>query len=227
MASGTGALDRLVLVLEQARAMGLLGPGRVEAHIHHAQAYGEAIARLVAGLGAPGDDPQTAFDALDLGSGAGVPGLALALLWPRSRWHLLDAGRRRCDFVRQAVTTLDLDERVEVIEGRAEEVGRDPQHRGRYQVVTARGFGPPGVTAECAAPLLATAGWLLVSEPPEPDVQRWPVSALEELGLESVGLERNDQDGGATARIFAAHQARACPDRYPRRTGVPMKRPLF
>lgn len=212
----------LVPVFEEARAIGLLGPGPVESHVRHATAYAEAYARLRAQVASPPDQTGHSVDALDLGSGAGVPGLVLALLWPRSRWTFLDAGHRRCEFLRRATAILGLTSRTVVLERRAEEAGRDPGHRGCYQLVTARGFGPPGVTAECAAPLLSVGGELLVSEPPEPNHERWPGSGLDELGLERLTV-----DGGDSARIFVARQVRSCPDRYPRRTGVALKRPLF
>ncbi len=109
-----------------------------------------------------------------------------------------------------------------VVEDRAERVGRDPARRGMADLVVARSFGPPAVVAECAAPLLRPGGVLLVSEPPgEVDGDRWPGAPLGELGL---GTSRGIRDGyGYRAMV----QVRPCPDRYPRRVGVPAKRPLF
>ena len=89
-------------------------------------------------------------------------------------------------------------------------------------MVTARGFGPPAVTAECAAPLLAVRGRLVVSEPPEEDDRRWPTKALAELGLRPSG--RLEQ---AFARFQVLRQEQLCPVTFPRRSGVPAKRPLF
>ena len=112
-----------------------------------------------------------------------------------------------------------------MVAARAEEVGRDPAFRGLMPMVTARSFGAPAVTAECAAPLLRPGGILLVSEPPDgpegPD--RWPAGALAELGIEGPG--RLIEMGGYHFRRL--DQLRRCPDRYPRRTGVPSRRPLF
>lgn len=204
---------RLVEVLEEARRLGFLGPGPVADHIVHARAYAAA---------GSADDPSR--PALDLGSGGGVPGLVLAAEGGERRWTLVEANQRRCTFLVQAVATLDLGTRVEVVGGRAEEVGRDFGHRGRYGTVVARGFGRPAVTAECAAPLLAGGGLLLVSEPPEGAAEehgRWPAAELDGLGLALRTVTTGPP------RIAVLEQAEPCPEQFPRRVGIPAKRPLW
>ena len=112
--------------------------------------------------------------------------------------------------------------RVRVVAERAEVVGRDGAHRSTSPLVVARSFGPPAVTAECAAPLLATGGLLVVSEPPGGDGARWPVAGLALLGAVP---ERVFHTTKGTFQLI--RQASPCPERYPRRVGVPAKRPLF
>jgi 16S rRNA (guanine527-N7)-methyltransferase len=155
----------------------------------------------------------------DLGSGAGVPGLPLAIARPDLTVVLLDAGERRVAFLQDAVEALDLSDRVSVVHGRAEVLGRGPL-RGAFDAVVARAFGSPAVTAECGAPLLRPGGRLVVSEPPD-DGDRWPPEGLDQLGL-VVGASH---DRGARVRVL--EQVRPCPEAYPRRDGVPGKRPLF
>lgn len=157
--------------------------------------------------------------ALDLGSGAGVPGLALALAWPESAWILLDANGRRGRFLTRAIAELDLGSRAEVWIGRAEKLGREPGRRSICDLVVARGFAAPGVTAECAAPFLAVGGRLAVSEPPGGAAGRWPPQPLAQLGLRPLGF----QAGAAGIMVLALE--RACPEEFPRRS--PGKRPLF
>lgn len=199
-------MARLLSLWEAAQQQGLIGPGPVTDHLVHAE-------RFAASIGAP---PRSA---VDLGSGAGVPGLALALHWPTSHWWLLDANQRRSSFLAAAVEALDLGDRVVVDARRAEIVGRDPLHRFAHDLVVARSFGPPAVVAECAAPLLDQGGHLVVSEPPE-DRDRWPADGLSDLGLVAATLTA---DAG-----FVRFQATApCPARFPRRVGIPTKRPLF
>ena len=139
---------------------------------------------------------------------------------------LLEAGGRRASFLEGAVNRLGLGGRVHVLHARAEVCGRDGDHRGAYDGALARSFGRPAVVAECAAPLLKLGGWLVVSEPPaeEPEPAadtRWPPGPLGQLGLERLALvhERFDY---RTLRL-----TEPCPDRFPRRDGVPSKKPLF
>lgn len=203
------ALDAgVAAALSEARDLGFLGPGPVEEHVRHSLAF----ARLV--------DPSPT-KAVDLGSGGGLPGLVLALYWPSSSWVLVDGNRRRSEFLVSAVSALGVSDRVEVRRQRAEESGRDPALRAAADLVTARSFGPPAVTAECAAPLLVVGGILVVAEPPGGNPDRWPDEPLGQLGLEG--------DGAITepAAFQRLRQRELCPERFPRRVGIPAKRPLF
>lgn len=202
-------------VLTRSRSLGFLGPGSVRVQIEHAKGFAAAIDRTPARF-------------VDLGSGGGVPGLVLALQWEMAQAVLLDARERRCAFLREASGDLGIAERVTVVHGRAEDLGRQPDLRGRFDLVVARGFGPPAVTAECGAPLLQRGGTMVVSEPPQADgsdagarERRWP-----EVGLALLGLVA----GPTIERPYHYQvlvQERPCPADYPRRVGVPAKRPLF
>lgn len=118
---------------------------------------------------------------------------------------------------------LDWGYRLQVVGDRAERFGQDPGSRQAYQFVCARGFSKPAVTAECAAPLLAPGGTLVVSEPPtdEQHSGRWDEIALARLGLSLTFTVRR---GFHYATLTATSK---CPAEYPRRVGVPEKRPLF
>jgi 16S rRNA (guanine527-N7)-methyltransferase len=161
----------------------------------------------------------------DLGSGGGVPGLVLGLGWSAGAFALVEANHRRAHFLRGAVHALGLEERVQVVEERAEHVGRDPEYRNTFDAVVARSFGSPAVTAECAAPLLKVGAWLVVSEPPgsetSADHDRWPSASLARLGMEGFGTAVHRY------RYHLLRQVAPCPAAYPRRNGVPAKRPLF
>lgn len=202
-------------MLEEARRRGFLGPGPVEAHLDHADGFAQAVAGL---WGSDGGVKRVA----DLGSGAGVPALPLAFRFGNWTWTLVESGVRRAGFLREAVEELGLSGRIDVVEDRAEVIGRSPAHRGRYDLVVARGFGPPAVLAECAAPFLVVEGRVLVSEPPGGEPARWPVEGLALLGLRPyAALEA----AGASFQLLG--QVALCPERYPRRVGIPSKRPLF
>ena len=202
-------MSGLARVLEEARTLGFLGPGPVDGHVEHARGFLQAVGQ---------ERPRRV---VDLGSGGGIPGLVLAQAWPDVDIVLLDANERRTAFLERAVEALGLN-RVRVLRGRAEEVGHEAVWRGRADLVVARSFGPPAVTAECGAPLLGVRGRLIVSEPPEEDSPRWPVEGLAALGLRPSG--RLEQ---AFSRFQVLRQERACPQPFPRRSGTPAKRPLF
>lgn len=203
--------DDLLEVLEDSRRWGFLGPGPVDDHVEHADRLLDRLDEVL---------PDGAR-CLDLGSGGGVPGLVLARRRPTWSWTLLDAQLRRTDFLAEAVRRLDLGERVEVVRDRAEDAGRTASHRVTYDAVVARSFGPPAVTAECAAPLLRAGGYLLVSEPPtEVNVsERWPADGLDLLGLV--------QDAPPRGGWALMQRVGPLDDRYPRPSGRPAKRPLW
>jgi len=155
---------------------------------------------------------------LDLGSGGGVPGLVLANARPDLRVILLDSLERRVALLAEAIVALGWSDRCEVLLARAEEVGRDQKWRGSSDVVTARSFGPPATVAECAAPLLRVGGRLLVSEPPDqPD--RWPADGIAQFGFVDEGPTPEG------LRVLLLQDP--CPEVFPRRVGLPAKRPLF
>lgn len=195
----------LLAQLERARSLGFLGPGPVAEHIDHATGFLHALTGV-------------AGTVVDLGSGGGVPGLIIGVARPDLQLLLLDATAKRCRFLEQAVATLALS--ATVVEGRAETVGRSAR-RGSADAVVARAFGGPGATAECGAPLLRLGGLLLVSEPPEPVPTRWKPE-----GLAAVGLTLGHRAEGSPV-VQALHQTAGCPSIYPRRDGLPGKRPLF
>lgn len=206
--------DLLSDLLRESRQRGFLGPGPVEIHLDHARAFAVAA-------------PAIPDLAADLGAGGGLPGLVLAFeCWPESRWVLIDAQQKRTAFLAEAVDRLGMADRVAVITDRAELAARDPDLRGSFDLVVARSFGPPPVVAECGAPLLRLGGSLVVSEPPvEPDHERWPTAGLAELGCGPAELmEVGEAPGFHFVRIA---QVERSPDRYPRRVGVPTKRPVF
>lgn len=243
-----GPEDRAPLLaeaLQRAQGLGFLGDGPLDAQVRHSLEMASCVEGALAAFpDASSDDgnaPSIASERsprrfLDLGTGGGVPGLILAQRWGAASGVLLDAHGRRTEFVADTVRSLGWEDRIEVVRERAEVAGRQPELRGAFDVVVARSFGPPPVTAECGAPFLAPGGILVVSEPPaadggqltddpagaaKTDPVRWP-----EDGLGALGLAR----GEAWRRRFGFQVLRLVgpvPDRYPRRAGVPAKRPLY
>jgi len=191
--------------------LGFLGPGPVARHVAHGRA-------LLAGLPDGGR-------ILDLGSGGGLPGLVLATYRPGLDLTLLEARQRACRFLRDALSRLG-STGVTVVEARAEDAARRPDLRATFDAVVARSFGPPAVTAECAVGFLRPGGRLVVSEPPPAGddgagSSRWPTD-----GLDALGLGPPARGGGAEASFVVLEKVRG-DEQWPRRVGVPAKRPLW
>ena len=204
MSTRTTSIASVVSLLGEAKVRGFLGPGPVEAHVDLARG---ALPLLT-----------SASRAVDLGAGGGALGLPLAALEPRVQWTFVESSVTRADFLLRAAARLELPNPPVVVAQPAEVAGRVDLLRGVFDLVLARSFGPPATTAECGAPLLRVGGILAVTEPPEATVARWPV---EELGR--LGLAPRDR----VAAFQTLEQVSRCPDRFPRRTGVPRQRPLF
>lgn len=151
-----------------------------------------------------------------------MPGLVLATARPRLELTLLEARQRACRFLREAVADLALSG-VTVVEARAEEAARQPGLRETFDAVVARSFGPPPVTAENAVGFLREGGRLVVSEPPDEaaTAARWPAASLDDLGF---GVPT--RGGGAEGSFVMLEKLRP-DDRWPRRVGIPVKRPLW
>jgi 16S rRNA (guanine527-N7)-methyltransferase len=202
----------LLRALEDSRDRGFLGPGDLGPQVEHALGFA---------LAWEGSHRRPPTRLLDLGTGGGLPGLVLA-----ERWHspavLLDATARRTAFLRDALERPGAPEGVEVVTERAEVAARSPGLEESVELVVARSFGPPAVTAECAARFASIGGWLIVAEPPDAQpAERWPEGPLAALGWAARGPQRH----GAAFEVL--EKVGPTPDRFPRAVGRPAKRPLF
>ena len=166
--------EHLLRILAAAQSQGFLGPGAPAEHLRHARGFAEAAARYL-------EVASVRF--ADLGTGGGVPGLVLAACWPEATGTLVESSTRRCAALSRWVGELGMQDRLQVLAGRAEVLAHDPSIREQYDLTTARSFARPCVTAEIATGFVRVGGLLVVSDPPEPAPSRWPPAALESLGL--------------------------------------------
>ncbi len=183
----------LLAALERPYRLGTIG-GDLEEQLAHCASFSSVLTEVLAGR-----IPQRGCD---LGTGGGLPGVALAALWPMMRWTLVDMRTARADEVERVVLRLGLHERTEVQGLEAQYLGHDPEYRESFDVVVARAFGPSSLTAECAAGLVSTGGVLIVSEPPsvlEEDEGRWSATSLTALGFSSATFS---EVGGTRFVVF-------------------------
>jgi 16S rRNA (guanine527-N7)-methyltransferase len=195
--------------------LGFLGSMPIDDQIDHALGF---VAVLETCLGGP---PGSV---IDLGTGGGVPGLVLLSCWPDTRVVLMDASERRSEFLSETLETWTVTGHGEVIRGRAEELGHQGGLREQFDAVTSRSFGIPALTAECGSSFLRPGGWMAVSEPPDVGAEeRWPQD-----GLALVGMERKETVRAAGRFGYQLlHKVSGIEDRFPRRIGIPAKRPIF
>lgn len=159
-------------VLATAQRFGTLGDWPIPQVIEHARQFVAAL-------------PPDAQLIIDIGTGAGVPGLVIAQDCPELTLVLVDRRTSRMDALARGVAAAGMAERVQVLTAEVDDLGKDPDHIEKYDVVVCRGFGSPEVTATLARPLLKNGGSLIVSEPPSKDPSRWPSELLNKVGFEA------------------------------------------
>lgn len=135
----------------------------------------------------------------------------------------LDAMTKRCEFLETIRESNDsLLERMRVINGRAEELAHKDKFDALFELVIARGFGSPAVTAECAVRYLVTGGKLVVSGRPEDEEKRWNKEKLHELGMKFI-----DVFSKGSTHVAIMEKVDSTPDQYPRTAKEIKKSPLW
>jgi len=165
----------LIAVLAAIQARGAIGESSLVAAVAHADQFVAAL-------------PQEARSLADLGSGGGLPGLVIAVRCPRLSITLVERRHSRADLLSRAIRALDLMARVTILPDDVRLLAT--QAPTSFDVVTARSFAAPAITARWAGELLVSGGMLVVSEPPSDDQDRWPASVLSAAGLVDLGREQ-------------------------------------
>jgi len=164
---------------------------------------------------------------LDVGTGAGFPGIPLRLAAPRLKLTLMDGTGKKVRFLQAVTATLGL-QNVEVVQGRAEEMGRLNSHRGQYDLVTARAVAPLATLAEYLLPFVRRGGFAVVYKGPSaPQEYIEAGNAIGLLGGETVRLAPVRVPLLDEQRfVLLIKKVRPTPERYPRGQGLPRKQPL-
>ncbi len=157
---------------------------------------------------------------IDIGSGGGLPAIPLALAMPQVQFTLLEANTRKCAFLERLAATLNL-KNVAVAQGRAEELGHRPALREQFDRAISRAAAPPAVLLELALPFVRPGGDLVAQVSPVDPHLLEPAARL--LGGGSPRLERPGHDSGTLLHV---PKLGPTPADYPRRIGVPNRKPL-
>jgi 16S rRNA (guanine527-N7)-methyltransferase len=187
--------------------------------------FGESLAVAAALYRAGVLKPDEGARVLDLGAGAGFPSLPVRLVHPALRLTILEATRKKTAFLERLLARLGLED-VTVITGRAEAVAHEPAHRESYDLVLARAVAPLAVLVELTLPFLKVSGSLATpkgSRAPEEIVEAGRALAL--CGGRIVSAEPLPSPALPLTLVLVEKLA-PTPAAYPRRPGIPAKRPL-
>lgn len=170
------------------------------------------------------DHPPT--NLVDIGSGAGFPGLPLKILQPDLRLTMVESVGKKAEFLRHIAATLGLSD-VSVLAARAEDVGRTRAERAVYDLVTARAVAELRVLVEYSLPLLRVGGRMLAPKGAAAHNEAVAAQrAIELLGGKLVAVEPVELPGRDAHAVVVIDKIRPTDPRYPRVPGIPVRKPL-
>jgi 16S rRNA (guanine527-N7)-methyltransferase len=164
---------------------------------------------------------------IDVGTGAGFPGIPLKILYPSMKLTLVESVGKKAMFCQHLVRVLGLED-VEVVHKRAEEIGQNPQYRERYDWAVARAVANLNVLSEYLIPLLKIGGRMLAQKGESgPAEAQSAEDAMKVLGGKLEQLIPVHLPGVADDRyLVVVEKVAATPPKYPRKAGIPAKQPL-
>jgi 16S rRNA (guanine527-N7)-methyltransferase len=172
-------------------------------------------------------DMSAVTSTVDVGAGAGFPGIPLAIVFPHVRFTLVDSLQKRTRFLQHVVGALQL-ENVQIFHNRAETFARLPEHRATYDMAVARAVARMNVLAELCLPLVRKNGQFIAmkgSKGKEESVTAQGAIAC--LGGEArTPFTFSLPEGGGERHIIVVDKVQATPRKYPRKPGMPNKKPL-
>ncbi|MBI2848660.1 MAG: 16S rRNA (guanine(527)-N(7))-methyltransferase RsmG [Chloroflexi bacterium] len=164
---------------------------------------------------------------IDVGTGAGMPGLPLKMLRPTMELTLVESARKKAVFLQHLVALLGLTD-VEVVNARAEDLGRNPEYRERFDLALSRAVATLPALVEMALPFCRMGGLFIAQKKMGIDNEIAAAQrAIQILGGRMVESRRVEVPGLAEGRLLVViEKVSPTPDSYPRRAGIPVKRPL-
>lgn len=177
----------------------------------------------------------TAFDSLiDIGTGAGFPGIPLKIVYPHLKVTLLDSLNKRINFLNEVIKELELDQ-VETIHGRAEDFGKNESYREVYDICVSRAVSQLPVLSEYCIPFVKVGGQFVSYKASDSDEEILDShTAIEILGGHKPMIQEASLSALFTKprsetiirRFIVIEKIKETPVKYPRKSGIPVKRPL-
>jgi len=214
-------LDRyLALVLDENRQTNLTAVREVD------MAWRRLIIDSLTVL--PGlDELEQGDTVIDVGSGAGLPGIPVAIVRPGLKLTMLESTGKKADFIQRCIDTLGLSN-ASVINDRAETIGQSPRYREQFDACINRAVGPMNVLLELSLPLVKVGGRLLAMKGPRAEQELDDAGdAMTILGVAELAvIDASPESFGNDLVIVSIIKGEPTPNEYPRLPGVPKKDPL-
>jgi 16S rRNA (guanine527-N7)-methyltransferase len=171
---------------------------------------------------------ENAVNIIDIGTGAGFPGVPLAILYPNKSFLLVDSLNKRLEFIKEATKKLDINN-VEVFHGRAEDVGRNPKYRESFDLCVSRACANLSTLSEYCLPLVKLNGYFYAyktkrseNEIEESELARKLLGGSNEVEIRDGKISQF----GLDHNVWVTKKIRNTPNTYPRKVGTPSKVPL-
>ena len=164
---------------------------------------------------------------IDIGTGAGFPGLPMALIFPNSQVTLLDSTGKKIAFIETVLSALALNN-VKTLLGRAEEIGQQYEHRQNYDVAVIRAVGNVSVCAEYSLPLVRKGGLAIIYRGSWSEAENESLeTAVEQLGGAVELIEEFSTPlSNSTRHCLYLRKVTNTPISFPRGVGIPSQKPI-
>ena len=211
-------LNYMDLVLERNQKVNLTAITEPEEFIKKHYMDSLAAARL--------PEFREAETVIDLGTGAGFPGVPLAVCFPEKDFLLADSLNKRIGVIREFCAELGIDN-VTAVHGRAEDLGRQDDLREHFDVCVSRAVADLSVLAEYCLPFVKVGGWFLSYKGPDCGQEVSEADhAISTLGGAVENIVNTGRDGHTDHKMVLIKKIESTPSTYPRRAGKPVKSPL-
>lgn len=172
-------------------------------------------------------DMNSVESLIDIGTGAGFPGIPIKIMFPHIKLTLLDSLNKRINFLNLVIDELGLKD-VETIHGRAEDFGKDKNYREKYDVCVSRAVANLATLSELCIPFVKVDGYFISYKAEKADEEL--ANAQKAISIFSAGIIKSVElvlsDSDYNRKLIIINKKRNTPAKYPRKAGIPSKEPI-